>query len=94
MCNGRPDSDWRGVGVSSWEGRLQAFEQCTECGEYRARILEPNAVRVVQGQPDYGDQENDAPIGRTRGDTPPDIENVRDESFADDESDGDDWLIE
>lgn len=101
---GLPDDEWRGVGVSSWGGRLQAFEQCERCGEYRARILDEHDVRVVEGQPDYSSSdESDEPIQRSGDvtDVPPDTDGAESEperahesDGADQTDDGDDWLIE
>lgn len=99
MCNDVADNQWRGVGVTSWGGRLQAFEQCTECGEYRARILDENDVSVVKGQPSYersqstvlDEQEARKQFASAQRDDRKSADSGQSES-TDDDPDG--WLIE
>lgn len=51
MCDGIPDSHWPPIGPTVWQGRLVVIEQCTECRDYRARLLDPDDIDTVDGIP-------------------------------------------
>lgn len=51
MCDELEDLQWVTIGPMHWSGELCILEMCPQCATYRARILDPEQIDVVEGPP-------------------------------------------
>lgn len=50
MCEGTRRAEWGPVGVAQWKGELYALESCGRCGDYRAVLLDPDSIPIIDAE--------------------------------------------
>jgi hypothetical protein len=109
MCESARRAEWGPVGVAQWKGDLYALEACGQCGDYRAVLLDPDSIPIVEatdgrspGSNPGGNVSKTTPQERGDGEfrTPDETTAVTDASAdvetteSDADADDGDWLIE